>query len=101
MIGLGQSSITDALNPSSTMSARPPTPPPRARSGEGIQPSIAVNFATLLSLLEGVGLSEDPTVSKFVPYLRASTTLAGGGKGLGGGIERLRLVLGLLQPSSG
>ena len=42
-----------------------------------------------------MGLSEDPTISKFVPYLRTLTTLAGGGKSLGGGIERFRLVLGL------
>jgi hypothetical protein len=59
-----------------------------------------VNFATLLSLLEGVGLGEDPTISKFVPYLRNATTLQGGGKSLGGGMERLRFVLGLQQPTS-
>ena len=30
-----------------------------------------------------------------VPYLRALTTLAGGGKRLPGGLERFRLTLGL------
>jgi hypothetical protein len=54
-----------------------------------------VDFPTLLSLLEGVGLNEDPTISPFLPYLRSLTTLAGGGKSLGGGVERFRLVLGL------
>ncbi len=97
VMGLGVASIGDALSPSSTMSGASPYSAAQSALGEGIQPSITVDFATLLSLLEGVGLSEDPTVSKFVPYLRASTTLAGGGKSLGGGIERLRLVLGL-QP---
>lgn len=101
VMGLGESSITDALSPSSTMSASSAYTAAQSALGEGIKPSLAVNFATLLSLLEGVSLSEDPTVAKFVPYLRASTTLAGGGKSLGGGSERLRLVLGLLQPSSG
>jgi hypothetical protein len=48
-------------------------------------------------LLEGVGLSEDASISKVVPYLRSLTTLAGGGHSLGGGIERFRLVLGLQQ----
>jgi hypothetical protein len=100
VMGLGESSITDALNPSSTMSGGSAYGSAQTALGEGIQPSVTVNFATLLSLLEGVGLSEDPTVSKFVPYLRASTALAGGGKNLGGGMERLRFVLGL-QPSSG
>ncbi len=100
VMGLGESSITDALNPSSTMAGGSAYGAAQTALGEGIKPSLAVDFATLLSLLEGVGLSEDPTVSKFVPYLRASSTLAGGGKSLGGGVQRLRLVLGL-QPSSG
>ncbi|HEY2283750.1 MAG TPA: DUF3352 domain-containing protein [Solirubrobacteraceae bacterium] len=101
VMGLGESSITAALNPSSTMSGSAAYTAAQSALGEGIRPSVAVNFATLLSLLEGVGLSEDPTISRFVPYLRNSTTLAGGGKSLGGGMERLLLVLGLRQPSSG
>jgi hypothetical protein len=100
VLGLGESSITEALNPASTMSGGAAYSAAQSALGEGIQPSATADFATLLSLLEGIGLSEDPTISKFVPYLRASTTLAGGGKSLGGGVERLRFVLGL-QPSSG
>jgi hypothetical protein len=100
VMGLGESSIQDALNPSSTMSSASSYGAAQSALGEGVKPSITVDFSTLLSLLEGVGLSEDPTVSKFVPYLRDSTTLSGGGKSLGGGTERLRLVLGL-QPDSG
>ncbi len=100
VMGLGAASIQDALNPPSTMSGSSSYSAAQTALGEGIQPSIAVNFSTLLSLLEGVGLGEDPTVSKFVPYLRSSTTLSGGGKSLGGGVERLRLVLGL-QPAAG
>jgi Protein of unknown function (DUF3352) len=100
VMGLGESSIQDALSPSSTMASASSYSAAQSALGEGIQPSITVDFATLLSLLEGVGLSEDPSVSKFVPYLRSSTTLSGGGKSLGGGVERLRLVLGL-QPGTG
>ncbi len=100
VMGLGESSITEALNPASTMAGSAAYNAAQTALGEGIQPSVTADFATLLSLLEGVGLSEDATISKFVPYLRASTTLAGGGKSLGGGVERLRLVLGL-RPSSG
>jgi len=100
VMGLGTASIQDALNPSSTMASSSAYESAAHALGEGIQPSIAVDFTTLLSLLEGVGLSEDPTIAPFLPYLRASSTLAGGGKNLGNGIERLRLVLNL-QPSSG
>jgi hypothetical protein len=100
VMGLGASSITGALNPSSTISGSAAYTAAQSALGEGIKPSLTVNFATLLSLLEGVGLSEDPTISKFVPYLRNATTLAGGGKSLGGGMERLRFVLGLQQPTS-
>ena len=101
VMGLGESSVTGALNPSSTMSGGSAYSAAQTALGEGIKPSLTVDFPTLLSLLEGVGLSEDSTVSPFVPYLRNSTTLAGGGKSLGGNIERLRLVLGLQPPSSG
>jgi Protein of unknown function (DUF3352) len=100
VLGLGETSIQAALNPPSTMSGAAGYSAAQTALGEGIEPSIVVSFPTLVSLLEGVGLTESPPVSTFIPFLRNSTTLAGGGKSLGGGIERLRLVLGL-QPSSG
>jgi hypothetical protein len=95
VIGLGEPSIVAALNPSSTLSGSAARAAASAALGEGIQPSVSVEFPTLLGLLESVGLSEDPSVSPFVPYLRSLTTLAGGGKSLGGGIERFRLLVGL------
>ena len=95
VIGIGQQSVEAALNPSATMSGSAPLGTSAAALGEGIRPSVIVEFPTLLGLLEGIGLSEDPTVSPFVPYLRSLTTLAGGGKSLGNGVERFRLVLGL------
>ena len=97
VIGLGEASIQDALGPSSTLSSAAPSSAASSILGEGTRPSLTVDFPTLLSLLEGVGLSEDPSISKVVPYLRSLTTLVGGGRSLGGGIERLRLVLGLQQ----
>ena len=71
-----------------------------ASLGEGIQPSLIVDFPTFLGLLEGVGLIEAPSLAKFVPYLRSLTTLAGGGHQLNGGVQRMRLVLGL-APAGG
>jgi hypothetical protein len=95
VIGLGEQSVEAALKPSGTLSGATSYASASSALGEGIQPSVLVEFPTLLGLLEGVGLSEDPTIAPFVPYLRSLGTLSGGGKSLGGGIERFRLVLGL------
>ncbi len=100
VLGVGEASVTTALNPPSTMSAAATRSTAAASLGEGIQPSLIVDFPTFLGLLEGVGLIEAPSISKFVPYLRSLTTLAGGGHELGGGVQRLRLVLGLV-PAGG
>jgi hypothetical protein len=102
VIGLGEASVTDALNPPNTLSSASSTSVAATTLGEGIKPSVIVEFPTLLTLLEGVGLSEDPSIAKALPTLRSLTTLVGGGKSLGGGIERFRLVAGLQkaeQPS--
>ncbi len=95
VIGIGEQSVEAALRPPSTLAGASSYGTAGAALGEGIAPSLIVEFPTLLGLLEGVGLSEDPTVSPFIPYLRSLGTLAGGGKSLSGGIERFRLVLGL------
>jgi hypothetical protein len=99
VIGLSSTSVLDALSPSSTISNSTTYTLTKSTLGEGLEPTLAVNMASLVSLLEGIGLSEDPSVVGLLPYLRASSSLSGGGKELGSGIERLRLVLSL-QPSS-
>jgi hypothetical protein len=100
VLGIGEASVAAALNPPSTLSASATRTAAAAKLGEGIQPSLIVDFPTFLGLLEAVGLIEDPSISKFVPYLRSLTTLAGGGRELGGGMQRFRLALGL-QPVGG
>jgi Protein of unknown function (DUF3352) len=95
VIGLGEASVQDALKPSSTLLTAASTSTAAGTLGEGIRPSVLVEFAPLLTLLEGVGLAEDPGISHVLPYLRSLTTLVGGGKSLGSGIERYRLVAGL------
>lgn len=95
VIGLGEQSVEAALKQSETLSSATSYASAASALGEGIQPSVLLEFPTLLGLLEGVGLSEDPTIAPLVPYLRSLGTLSGGGKSLGGGIERFRLVLGL------
>ncbi len=95
VIGLGEQSVEAALHPSSTISGAASYGTASAALGQGFRPSAIVDFPTLLGLLEGVGLSEDPSVAPFVPYLRSLTTLSAGGQHLGSGIERLRVVFGL------
>jgi hypothetical protein len=101
VLGFGEASVEAALHPTSVMAqgAAPRTAAATAL-GEGIQPSMVLDFPTVLTLLEGIGLTEDPTISKFVPYLRAVSTLAGGGRELGGEVQRFRLVLGLAHAGS-
>lgn len=105
VLGIGEASVQAALRPPSAFAGTAPYDAATTALGEGTRPSLFVDFPTLISLLEGLGLLETPGVSKYVPYLRSSTTLVGGGHTLkgtgqsGGEIERFRLVLGL-QPSS-
>lgn len=99
VLGLGEASVTTALDPPNMLSGAASYSAASSALGEGIQPSILFDFPTFLSLLEGVGLSEDPTIAKFIPYLRTLTTLAGGGRSLGGELERFKLILGLTPAS--
>ncbi len=100
VLGLGEASVGAALDPPNALSGAASYSAAGAALGEGIKPSIMFDVPTFLSLLEGVGLSEDPTISKFVPYLRTVTTIDGGGRTLGEGAQRFRLVAGL-TPAGG
>lgn len=100
VLGVGEASVRTALDPPTTMSESATRSAAAASLGEGIQPSLIVDFPTFLGLLEGVGLIEAPSLAKYVPYLRSLTTLAGGGHQLNGGVQRMRLVLGL-APAGG
>lgn len=99
VIGLGTASIQAALRPPSPLSSAAVYSATQSALGEGFAPSITADFATFVSLLEAVDLEEDPTIAPALPYLRASSTLSGGGKSLGGGAQRLRLVLSLAPGS--
>jgi len=95
VLGLGEASVGAALDPPSALSGAASYSAADAALGEGIKPSIMFDVPTFISLLEAVGLTEDPTISKFVPYLRTLTTLDGGGRTLGAQAQRFRLVAGL------
>jgi hypothetical protein len=95
VLGLGEEGVRAALAPSSTLSSAAATSAATSALGEGITPSLEFDAPTLLSLLEGIGLLESPGLSEFVPYLRALGTISGGGRTLGGEVERFKLVLSL------
>ena len=100
VLGLGPESVTLALPSHSTLGQAASHQAAAQAIGEGAQPSLIAELPTLLSLLEGVGLTQDPTIAPLVPYLRGATTLSGGGHQLSGEIQRYRLVLGL-APAGG
>jgi Protein of unknown function (DUF3352) len=97
VLGIGEASVTAALTPSGTLAGGATASAATSALGEGAQPSLIVNFPTMLDLLEGLGLTESPSIAKFMPYLRSLSTLAGGGHRLGGEVERFKLALGLQQ----
>jgi hypothetical protein len=100
VVGLGQASVSAALSPPSTLSGSPSAKAAAGALGEGIEPSLILAVPTLVSLLEGLGLTEGSGISGLTPYLHAVTTVSGGARSLGGGVERVKVVLGL-APAAG
>jgi Protein of unknown function (DUF3352) len=100
VIGLGEASVTAVLAGAQTLAGGPTASAAAAALGEGISPSATVDFPTLLSLLEGVGLTEDRSIAPLVGYLRALTTLSAGGSQPSGNVRRLRVTIGLRQSGS-
>jgi len=96
VLGLGPASVQEALSPSSALSSSASYTAAVAALGGGTQPTVMLDFPTLLTLMEDLGLNNDPTIGKVVPYLRQLTTLSGGMQSVNG-ITRQKLVIGL-QP---
>jgi hypothetical protein len=94
VLGIGQASVQSALSPSSTLAGSNTYSAATSTLGDGIEPSLIVEFPTLLGFLEGLGLTQDPGVSSAVPYLKSLGTLTAGATSHGG-VEHFRLVLGL------
>jgi len=92
VVGLGEASISAALSPSGTLASASSTATAASALGEGARPSIAIDVRTLVSLVEAIGLTEDPTFGQAASSLRAITTIAAGGHTLGNGVERFKLV---------
>jgi len=97
VLGLGASSVTTALQPTSTLGGVAVAATAGAALGEGIKPSAILQVPTLVSLLEAIGLTEDATIAPLVPYLRALSSVYAGSRDLGGGAQRLRVVVDLRE----
>lgn len=94
ILGLGQQSVQGALSPSSTLSTSPAYATAVSTLGGGIEPSLIVEFPTLLGFLEGVGLAQSESLAKILPYLKSLGTLTAGATSQSG-VQHFRLVLGL------
>ncbi len=99
VLALGEPAVTEALSPQSTMASAEARTQAASTLGEGLQPSLIFQVPTLVSLLEGVGLGEDPTLSPLLPYARAVSSVSGGGHSLGDEVERFKLVVALQKAS--
>jgi hypothetical protein len=98
--GLGAASITEALSPKSTLEAAPSYSAAASALGQGIQPSVLIEFHTLSGLLESLGLSQAPGISGFASAVAPlGTVTAGGGESLANGVKRARVVISLQPPS--
>ncbi len=94
--GLGAASVQEALHPQSTLAGTPTYNKAASALGEGIEPSAAIEFATLTGLIESLGLNAAPGFSGIAQALKPLSSLAaGGGKEIGGGVKRARVVLAL------
>ena len=101
VIGLGEASVQDALKPSSTLVDRR-LHEHRRRHARRRHPAErdSSNSPRCSRCSKGSASAKTRASPTSLPYLRSLTTLVGGGKSLGGGIERFRLVAGL-QSSGG
>jgi hypothetical protein len=95
ILGLGAASIKEALHPQSTLAGTSVYNTAANALGQGIEPSAAIEFHTLLGLLESVGLTQAPGFSGIAQALKPISSLAAGGKTLAGGVKRARLTLAL------
>ncbi len=80
--------------PSSTLSTSSAYASATSTLGGGIEPSLIVEFPTLLGFLEGVGLAQSESLAKILPYLKSLGTLTAGATSQGG-VQHFRVVLGL------
>lgn len=94
VLALGLSAVQDALTPSGTLGSSAAYKAATATLGEGMQPHLMVAFGPLVSLSQTIGLTENASIAKLLPYLKSLSTLSVGSRSLGA-VTRTRILLGL------
>ncbi len=94
VVGLGAASVRQALSPSGTLGDSAAYRTAQAALGHGMQPSLILNFSTLVSFLDAAQLQNNESLGKIMPYLRSLNALTAGSE-RSGEVERGRIVLTL------
>lgn len=94
VIGLGTASVQGALRPSSTLGGSSSYTSASTTLGQGVKPSVIVEFPALLAMLEALGAAQNPQLAEAVPYLKSLGTLAAG-SATSQGASHVRAVLTL------
>lgn len=96
VVGLGTSSVEEAISPKSTLAGTPAYEAAASALGQGIQPSALVEVHTFSGLIESLGLNQAPGFSGFATAVAPLSAISvGGGKTLSDGVTRARVVIGL------
>jgi hypothetical protein len=99
VVGLGPSSVQEAVSPKTTLAGTPTYEAAASALGQGIQPSALIEAHTLSGLIESLGLNQAPGFSGFATAVAPlSAVSVGGGKALANGVTRARVVINL-QPA--
>jgi hypothetical protein len=94
LVAVGDSALRAALEPPQKLGDNERFQEAAGMLGEGFEPVFFFDLPSVLQLVEGAGLADDPDYRKAQPYLRAFTTIAAGGK-RDGDVSRGRLVVGV------
>lgn len=100
VVGLGRASVLGALHPSSTLASSPAYAAATTALGDGVKPSLILEFPMLLSLLEAIGLTQSEALAGVLPNLKSLGRLTAGSstqedRKTGKAITHLRAVLEL------
>lgn len=94
IVGLGDGSVNEALHPSGAFSGSAAFRTAASALGAGVQPVFVLDFGGALRLLQNLGQTNNASLARALPYLRAMRTFAIG-VGHSGTQTLARVALGL------
>jgi hypothetical protein len=97
VLGLGEASVAAALAPPGTLAGSATLAAAAAHLGAAGGATAVIEVPTLVGLLESLQLTEEPSLAKYVPALRAITTLDAGARQLSPEVQRLGVYVGLRE----